>query len=436
MGSPEFSHFPPSTPKKVGEEKEHQEVSPGKVKRLQDRWDSFLAKCELLSEMGQEIPPVLIKRGEKIVKDTFELYWEYPFDQSINDFHMSMISNWSTPPELISLIGEMQRVRTQEYREEERRKEREVLAGERKSELMEEGRSAYPDDRRKIEAFYSDEMPEILPQLREYSADFKKLWGLVYDGKKGSLPDRVSTRIGEEVFSRSLKNFGEWNDQMVAKGWVAHSMALYLQIFRNSEASSKIADLYGDLGPLGKLELERKLKRVVKNDDVFEFMFTLPTKPFIFDPRERPGNYVAERETNGGEPLWAVFNESGRLIFNGSYEVFERQEAVLFFGYDHRGRKVIGDHYYFGAQPNFRFWLYDKDGEKESYYFKNYLGLKGRTFYYDHDIEGRGEGSERTRELYDSWDEFPSFTDEQIQELWAFYGVEPNEQVRSRAGVE
>lgn len=307
--------------------------------------------------------------------------------------------------------------------------ERANLAQKNKESLLQnEQPSDKKKDMRRLGKFRQHEMREILPALQNYVSNCREMRDIIYKHKPSRLPPAVRDTVNGAVFDGPMSNYKEWSEARLESGWIAHMMALYMQIFRNSDEAGTISAFYSSLGPSGKLALEKDLKELVNDDFLFDFMFAMPMIPFIIDPRERPGNYVVSNSHNGDFESFIVYDENGRLVFGGNYDVFSELEGTNFYSYDSNGNMVMNGHYYDSGQPNFEFLIYNNDNQlEETFFWKNYLLHKGGgSFFYQHAVLDK----EKNRLVVPDDNEFATdggpgiqFTKEQLVFLYHFYGI-------------
>ena len=233
------------------------------------------------------------------------------------------------------------------------------------------------------------------------------------------VPPEVWTRV-DEIFSGSLEPLRQRNRDLADQKCFAHLAAFLLQDFRNSPAAEEIANHYKGLDPTGKIKFEQLLKNSAPSEFVYQMLYVAPIRPIVFDPRQMP-QMKAELETYlpayDGKPAqqhYRILYPDGRRAFVGVDRVpcdgYEGNDA---WAYDDNKRSLTCD-YYGNRQPNFSFKTFDAQGnEIRNDYFKNYLGAKGRFFYYY-----------LTRRDMDSSSQQIDLSDEQIKALRKFYHCE------------
>jgi len=260
-------------------------------------------------------------------------------------------------------------------------------------------KNSLTEDKTIVERFYEQIIPKLRPKIRQYSGALEALLDNIYDRNSDkTVPQFVHQKV-KEIFTGKLANIQEWNERLFNQGLRAHYTAYILQDFRNSEVAGTISDFYTGLNPENKTAFEDKLREEISDPIVYEFMFRLGLRPFVFTPWEVP-EYEAEAYKpdwrNAPEKIWRVENADGGLIFDGTEErgidengsVVINWEASFSYVCDPKNRsELIAYIYYFqNYQPSFSF-LCDCDHPHGRDFFKTYLGSKGNFLWYNRDEE-------------------------------------------------
>ena len=201
-----------------------------------------------------------------------------------------------------------------------------------------------------------------------------------------STQTEILGKIKNQVFTKELALLWDWNEKLYASGFKANMVLFYLQLFRNSQTAKNIGNIYKKLDDKGKIALQNLLMKKINNPTTYKMLFEIALRPYIFDPRDVPGNKVeiSNPEWNNNRPMYSIKDKNGKLIFSGSND-FPSQGAEGNFAYiyDSSGKLAVIINYYRNAQPNLRLFTYNDFGEETKLeFFKNYLGQKGQFFYH------------------------------------------------------
>ena len=226
---------------------------------------------------------------------------------------------------------------------------------------------------------------EILPEIKPYYSGVDALLDNIYSSDSTrETPDFVHQRV-QEIFSGELENIQGWNEALFEKGLRDHYCAYILQDFRNSQTAEKLAKYYKNLSPEERIAFEKKLRNQMPNSVTYEFLFRCGMHPLVFDPRDVPEYTTTEEypEWNDGELFYSVTDSSGDFIARGVEESPSKNFEGNFNYIKKDGELVAFVCYYANWQPNFMFFDAQsrKKGE-EGNFFKTYLGMKGRMFWY------------------------------------------------------
>ena len=232
------------------------------------------------------------------------------------------------------------------------------------------------------------EFERLLPIVLRRTHDIAYMLDNIYEEKDIVVPEHVWEQT-DAIFDNvpDSEKFKKWNREVVKLGHYAHMAAYLLQDFRNSEEAGILQKYYTQLNRTGRIQLEEAIQSAVGNPRTYEFVFKSGYKPSIFPPTLDPKNKVIIRLVDGKEWYTRVRNEDGEAIYQGidvSHPTNMKWESNFIHIYDKDGNPILGGHYYKNNQPNFKFFQYDKDGsETGSDFFKTYLGLKGKEFWYE-----------------------------------------------------